>query len=381
MKYELIVIGAGVWGTTAANTAIQSGIGPVLLIEKNSGVAQESSSKAGGIVTDLVWHQEDIEWVQRSRTLYERALALSGDASILQPYGMITFAHSNRESLLGHRARHLQEMGIPAEIWDLATIQQHYPELDRLASDTIGLWTPRDFHVNPTAYSEAVFREARSLGLEVRLGTRVERVEPFVAGVRVVAGDEVWTASRVLVAAGTWSRKILETAGIRIPLRPYRVQLSSLDLPRGYHLPMVWDLDTDVYLVPDGPHNLLAGDGTRLFEHDPDQYQSTGDAEFIANIAEQVTRFMSTADTAGLRSSWAGLAGGTPDRRPLIGSVAPGLYVAAGDQGFGVMRGPALGELGAQVALSLAETPALNPLREPLSEFPIRPGFTLEDDL
>ncbi len=381
MEYELIVIGAGVWGTTAAHTASQLGIGPVLLVEKNPGVAQESSSKAGGIVTDLVWHPDDIEWVQRSRILYERALQSSGDASILQPYGMLTLAHPNRETLLGERARHLREKGIPAETWDLATIQQHYPELDRLASDTIGLWTPRDFHVNPTAYSEAAFREARSLGLEARLGTRVDRVEPTANGVRVIAGDEVWTARRVLVAAGTWSRNLLDTAGIRIPLRPYRVQLSSLDLPNGYHLPMLWDLDTDVYLVPDGPHNLLAGDGTRLFEHDPDNYQTTGDDEFIANIADQVTRFMSTADTAGLRASWAGLCGGTPDRRPLIGSVAPGLYVAAGDQGFGVMRGPALGELAARVALDQAEAPALNPLREPFSEFPIRPGFTLEDDL
>ncbi len=381
MKYELIIIGGGVWGCSAALTAVRAGLKSVLLIEANPGIAQESSAKAGGIVTDLVWHQDDVRWVRRSRQFYEEALALSGDASILQRYGMLTLAEPDRAPLLKMRAENLASQGIQAEIWDYRRIQDTYPELDRLASDVTGLWTPEDFHVNPTAYSQAVFQEARRQGLGARLGDRVERLEPQDDHVIVHVSSERLMAERVLVTAGTWSRKLLNTAGINIPLRPYRVQLSSLDFAGGYHLPMVWELSSDVYLVPDGPHNLLAGDGTRLAEFDPDNYQTTGDEEFLANIADQTVQLMSLAETAGLRSSWAGLCGGTPDRRPLLGRVQDRLFVAAGDQGFGVMRGPALGELACQVALGQAQAPALNPLREPYSDFPIRPGFTLEDEL
>ncbi|MCL4318928.1 MAG: FAD-binding oxidoreductase [Firmicutes bacterium] len=381
MKYELIIIGAGVWGTSAALAAVRSGLTSVLLVETNPGVASESSAKAGGIVTDLVWHPEDVDWVQRSRQLYQEAYERTRDRSILQRYGMLTLAEPSRRDLLHRRAKGLQQRGIVADLWEISKIYREFPELDRLNPETLGLWTPGDFHVNPTAYAESVVVEARNQGLSLRLGTRVDRLVQNSASVSVQMGSESLQAERILVTAGTWSAKLLGKSGFHLPMRPYRVQLSSLDFPQGYHLPMVWELKTDVYLVPDGPHNLLAGDGTRLFEHDPDDYQTTGDEEFESNIAAQVINLTSQADTAGLRTSWAGLAGSTPDRRPLVGQVAERLFVACGDQGFGVMRGPALGELGLKVALGEADAPHLSPLRHPGGDFPIRPGFTLEEEL
>ncbi|PSR32360.1 MAG: hypothetical protein C7B46_14840 [Sulfobacillus benefaciens] len=381
MKYELIIIGAGVWGTSAALAAMRSGLTSVLLVEANAGVASESSAKAGGIVTDLVWHPEDVDWVQRSRQLYQEAYERTRDRSILQRYGMLTLAEPSRRDLLQKRANGLEDRGIVAELWDITAIHKEFPELDRVDPETLGLWTPGDFHVNPTAYAESAVAEAKNQGLSVRLGSRVDRLDLNSSSVSVQIGNESLQAEKVLVTAGTWSAKLLGQSGFHLPMRPYRVQLSSLDFPQGYHLPMVWELKTDVYLVPDGPHNLLAGDGTRLFEHDPDDYQTTGDDEFESTIAAQVINLTSKADAAGLRTSWAGLAGSTPDRRPLIGQVAKRLFVACGDQGFGVMRGPALGELGLKVALGEAEVPHLNPLRHPGGDFPIRPGFTLEEEL
>ena len=212
VKYELIIIGGGVWGCSAALTAVRSGLKSVLLIEANAGVAQESSAKAGGIVTDLVWHQDDVRWVQRSRQFYEEALALSGDASILQRYGMLTLAEPDRAPLLAMRAQNLVDAGIRADIWDYRHIQDVYPELDRLKLDVTGLWMPDDFHVNPTAYSQAMFQAARRQGLDARLGTRVHRLEPQDDQVILHAGTERFTAERVLVTAGTWSRKLLNTA-------------------------------------------------------------------------------------------------------------------------------------------------------------------------
>ena len=85
-------------------------------------------------------------------------------------------------------------------------------------------------------------------------------------------------------------------------------------------------------------------------------------------------RLVSSAAAAPLRRSWAGLCGATPDRRPLLGRVADGLYIACGDNGSGVGRGPALGELSALVALSEAEAPQLHPFRYPPEDFRLCPG-------
>lgn len=231
---------------------------------------------------------------------------------------------------------------------------------------------------NPTAYAESTLLGAKALGLAAYIGTRAGRLDVSENQVVIRTAGEDLFAERVLITAGTWTAKLLERSGYAIPLRPYRVQMASLHMPEPYHLPMVWELATDAYVVPDGPHNLWAGDGTRLFEHDPDNYQAEGDADFLEFIATHIMDFSSKADAAGLRATWAGLAGATPDRRPLIGAVDDRVFVACGDQGIGVMRGPALGELALKVAIGEAGAPHLSPLRCAGREFSIQPGFTLE---
>ncbi|RIV22104.1 FAD-binding oxidoreductase [Alicyclobacillaceae bacterium I2511] len=377
--YDLVIIGGGVWGTAAALAAVEARHGSVLLLEANPYVAGESSAKAGGIVTDLVWNAEDLSWVTRSRELFAAAQRWSEDNSMIRHYGMLTLFSQSQAELVQRRADGLLDKGIPAELWDLNQIVRTYPELDRVADGVRGLWTPNDWYVNPTAYATATLSAAVAKGLSVKLSYRVKSIQVEDSKVLIEGPGETLVAAKVLVAAGTWTRKLVQTAGLDIPLRPYRVQLASLNFPVGHHLPILWELVSDMYIVPDGEHNLLAGDGTQLWEHNPDDYQTTGDDAFKLSIAQGVIGLSSRAEQAGLRSSWAGLCGGTPDRRPLLGAVTDRLYVACGDEGFGVMRGPAIGELAARLVAEDAAVPHLNPNRHPSTDFTIRPGFTLEE--
>lgn len=378
MRYDLVIVGGGLWGSSAARAAIAAGAGSVLLLEAGIGLAQESSAKSGGILTDLLPDPDDQALVTRSRALYQEAMAASGDSSILLPLGMLTLAEGDQVASLVRRRDDLTNRGVGVELLDRAEVVRRHPQLDRLTDNVSALWAPGDCHVNPQAYSQQVTAQSRSQGLEVRTNCRVSRLS-LDSGKRAIltADGESYQADRILVTAGTWSRRILNTADLDLPLLPYRVQLASLQLAEPHQLPLVWHLPSDVYLVPDGREGLLAGDGTRLFEFDPDDYRQTGDEEFELNVATQLLQLSSLGDQAGLRSSWAGLAGGTPDRRPLLGRVTEGVFVACGDNGIGVMRGPAIGELAARVALDLAAAPGLRPDRLPPEPFEIRPGFTL----
>lgn len=375
--YDLIIIGGGVWGTSAALAAMRAGARSVLLIERNIGVAQESSGKSGGILTDLLWHPHDQQLVARSRELYVEARTRTGDLSVVRELGMLTLATAEGAVDIEGRVPELRERGVRHELLSRNALKRRYPALDRLPGDTIALFTPDDCALNPTAFAQASLDAARELGLEARFGCPALSITPEENRVAVGIADGVLHARRVLVTAGTWSRRLLRTAGFDLALIPYRVQLSSLALPRPHGLPIVWDLQTDVYLVPDGPENLLAGDGTRPWEHDPDNYQETGDSAFHTDIADRVPALLSLGDHAGMRSSWAGLCGATPDRRPLLGALGRGVSIACGDNGIGVMRGPALGELAALVSLDLAEAQSLQPSRFPAVPFEVRGGFTL----
>lgn len=260
----------------------------MLLVERDIGVAQESSAKSGGILTDLLWHPEDQELVVRSRELYREARERSGDMSVAREIGMLTLAEGESIPSLERRMLDLRERGVRHELLHAGEISRRHPALDRLGDAAVGLFMPDDWSLNPTAFAQAALDDARELGLAVRFGCRALRLGWTGSTLDVVSAQEEFHGRRVLVAAGTWSRKVLQTAGLDIPLLPYRVQLSSLQLPRPHALPIVWDVTTDVYLVPDGPENVLAGYGTRLWEHDPDSYDVAGDSDFHLNVAERV---------------------------------------------------------------------------------------------
>ena len=377
--YDLVVIGGGVWGVSAARAAVEENAS-VILLENRDGVGSEASAKAGGIVTDLLWHPEDQAWVEESRKLYEAASERSRDVTMLQRLGMVTLADPSRHHLLEARAKLLEARGIPARLFSQADLARQFPDLSVTPADILALWLPNDWHVNPTQYCQVAADAAREQGLEVRTGHRVSALR--IEDARVVEegpGEDI-VARRALVAAGAWTRRLVATAGYDLPLRPYRVQLASLAIEPGHHFPMVWDLATDIYIVPDGPRAMLAGDGTRLWEHDPDTYDQNGDPDFHDGLAEHVPTLVAAGESAHIVNSWAGAVGATPDRRPLVGFLDERLAVACGDNGFGVMRGPAIGRLSGLTALGVAGVrPHLDPKRLPPDDFEIRPGFTLED--
>lgn len=373
--YDLVIIGGGVWGVAAALAAVESRQGSVLLLEAQPAVASESSAKAGGIVSDMVANPDDQQWVRRSRELFRVAHAASGDSTMIRQDGMLSLGPASHRPLMADHVASLRSRQIPVEEWSADDIQRHFPQLDRVDDTLYGVWTPHDWHVNPTAYAFAALARAKALGLAVRLSYRVQRLHIEDREVQIEGPDDPIHAARVLVAAGTWTRKLTQSAGIDLPFRPYRTQLASLDVAGGYDLPIVRHLATDLYLVPDGPHNLLVGDGTQLWEHDPDDYRTTGDPAFELEVAAGLLALSSRGEQARIRRSWAGLCGATPDRRPLIGAVCERVWVACGDSGFGIKRGPAIGELAAQIALGVApQPPHLLPHRFATVDFALRPG-------
>jgi glycine/D-amino acid oxidase-like deaminating enzyme len=375
--HDLVVIGAGVWGAAAGLSAVEAGAKDVLLLEARPGPGGGMSAKSGGIVSQLLAHPDDRAWVVRSRELFEDALVRGGDSTMIERTGSLALCTYDEAQILDRIADELRPHGVEVEVWDRSAIQAHYPLLGGVEAGVYGMWSPTDWHVNPTAYADATVAYARSRGLQVRFGCPVTglRLEDDRVVLTCAGSAEPIEAARVLIAAGVWTRQLTRLAGIDIAMIPYRVQLASLAFPHRYALPILSETGSDVYITPDGPANLLAGDGTQLWEHDPEAYNEAGDRAFEEEIATAVTRLIPSAHTAELRRSWAGLCGGTPGRRPLIGGVAERLFVACGGNGFGIKRGPAIGELAARMALGLAAPNAdADPLRTAPADFVLKPG-------
>ncbi len=78
-----------------------------------------------------------------------------------------------------------------------------------------------------------------------------------------------------------------------------------------------------------------------------------------AKIVHGAIRLLPALADARVRSAWWGIRPMTPDERPMVGRVAPGLSVAAGHGSEGVILGAGTGRLIA--AQLLGEDPPFDP--------------------
>ena len=89
---------------------------------------------------------------------------------------------------------------------------------------------------------------------------------------------------------------------------------------------------------PDG--TLLAGGSRQAAVADEPE-----DPRMPQRILEQGVRLVPALEEADVLSAWWGVRPMTPDGRPVVGPVAPGVIVAAGHGGQGVILGGGTGKL------------------------------------
>lgn len=383
-----IVLGAGIAGTALAYHLQGRLDGPVVVIDPRTPAAG-ATGRAAGIVTEQMWDRWDFDVVRESRAEYA-ALAARHDPGAYRVNGFVrwTVRADIADALRAAGAR-LRSWGAAIEELTPAALARRLPSVR--VDDVVAVQSdPNDAVVGPSALAEAYLADARAHGAEAVLGEASFRLRSDGEGWVFEGGGRAIRAPVAVVAAGAWSKRLLTELGAPLPLAPYRTQAALLrpPAPDEARFPSAHDLDVDVYVRPEENGRILAGDGTRLVEVDPESAPLSGDDEFVTHVAETfASRFPGWAD-AELVRAWAGVCTSTPDRRPLIGPVPGrrGLFCLVGFNGFGVMRaGGAAGRLADAIAApdDGRARERLDPVRPdrfspPFRPFDPRPGFTLE---
>jgi sarcosine oxidase, subunit beta len=385
---DVLVLGAGIAGCALAYHLTERHVGPVGVYDPQTPAAG-ATGRAAGIVTEQLWNEWDVEVTRDSKVEYA-SLATRWDPSAYSTNG---FARWTRDAVadrvLTEAVERLRNWHVEVERLDSAGLVRRVP-WGRFEDVRGAIWSPHDGVVTPSALTEIYAENARRAGVEFWFGTPFRALQRDRDAWLLAATGRSVRAHRVVVAAGAWTKRILAAVGHPQPLAPYRTQAALLrpSSPEAT-FPSVHDIDTDVYARPEANGRILAGDGTELVETDPETFRPGGDDSFVAHLAATFEmRFPSWAD-AELVRAWAGVCCSTPDRRPLVGPVepAPGLYVMAGFNGFGVMRAGGVARRLAR-ALSVgagdpSERVGLEPVlpgrfQGEIRPFVPRPGFTLE---
>lgn len=341
---EVVIIGGGVMGVSAAFHLAEAGVS-VLLLERDMLGAGSTSRAAGGVRAQFS-DPVNIALGARSLSAFEAFADRPGGEIDLRQHGYL-FLLDNAEDVRAFEASiALQnEMGVPSRMLDVAAAVELCPlvSADGLLA---AAFSPRDGHCTPEAVVAGYAAGARRHGAVIRRHCAVTGIDlrgGEIAGVRTEHGD-VRTGT-VICTAGAWSAAIGELAGVALPVRPLRRQIRVTepipDLPPA--LPMTIDFGTTFYFHPEGA-GLLVG------MSDPDEeygfHLSTSDG-WLDRLGAAVQRRAPRLAEVGLARGWAGLYEVTPDHNAIVGEsseVSRFLY-ATGFSGHGFLQGPAIGEV------------------------------------
>jgi len=355
-RAQVLIIGGGIVGCSAAYHLAKSGCEDVLLVEKGE-LTSGSTWHAAGLVGQLRSSRNVTRMLKHSVELYESLEAETGQATGWKQVGGLRLACSEeRMQELRKGATTARSFGLemhmlsPQEALDLFPIMS--------PKDIVGgAFLPTDGYADPSSVTRALAKGARDRGVTIERGVRVEEFllkDRRVTGVRTNRGDiEVET---VLLAAGMWSRQLGALAGVNVPLIPVMHQYMVTDKIPGIpaDLPTMRDPDKLVYYKEEAGALAMGG-----YEHDPIPWSTEGiptdfgqqllepDFDHFESISTLAIERTPLLETAGVRELINGPESFTPDGNFIMGR-APELdnfFVGAGFNAHGIAAGGGAGRM------------------------------------
>ena len=270
---DVIIIGAGIAGTSTAYHLAGMGVSDVLLIDRDS-VAAGATGRSGAEVfvhgdrsgrARLVWESLQIyrDWPE----------TVGGDAG---------FRQTGTLALMGPEHREQAESAVAASRASGVSLQFVSPEDVKIMQpflrvDDLGgaVYSEDAGHGDGYSAANAFAAAAREQGVRTVLDTSVTEIlveDGRAVGVRTDKGDE-YGASTVVLAAGAWSAPLAATAGVELDVTSYRICAGLLVRPPEIreHMSMT-DRTIGTYWRMEGPDLTLFGVRNKeiMRPHDPD---------------------------------------------------------------------------------------------------------------
>jgi sarcosine oxidase subunit beta len=358
---DVVIVGGGVVGVSAAFHLAEAGA-EVVLLERDQ-LGSGSTSKAAGGLRAQFSDALNIAIGKRSLAAYKRFEQRPGWEIDYEEIGYLFVLSTDAEVEAFARSVALQnELGVASRMVTPAEAREIAPLLagdDMLAA----AYCPTDAHATPESVVQGYAFGAREHGAHLAVSTPAEGidvVDGVVKGVRTPRGSVA--TGTVICAAGAWSRACGEMAGVRLDVTPLRRQVlftaPLTDLPAT--LPLTIDFATGFYFHREG-RGLLMGMA------DPNEtpgFSTETTDDWIPDLLAIAERRAPRLASAPIQGGWAGLYDMSPDGNAMIGearSVSRFLY-ATGFSGHGFLQGPATGEIMRDLVLGRAPFVDVAPL-------------------
>lgn len=355
----ILVIGAGVVGAAVADELAVRGASVTVLDMRSPGRGASQAS-AGALVPYIEAHEDTplLSLGTRSLAMYdafvERVVSRSGlRVEYARPGTIDVGLDEEDEAKLRQSKAWLDSRGLRSEWVDGAGARSLEPAL--APTVRCGLLVPEHGLVGAAALVNALVQSARAGGATFEAPVEAATVAPSTDRVTIDAGDRVYEADFVVVAAGSWTKRV-RVAGIESPpVRPIRGQLLHLAWP-GVERPsrIIWG--PRCYAVPWSDGSLLLGATVEDVGFD-----ETWTVSGVHDLTKAAIELLPKTLHASIEAVRVGLRPATPDNLPAIGpyAKAPRVIAATGHYRNGVLLAPLTAKLVADVVLDGMHDPAL----------------------
>jgi sarcosine oxidase subunit beta len=375
---SIIIVGAGVIGSSIAWHLASRGVKNVVVIDRGSEPGAGSTPRATGGFRAQFATPTDIALSLMSREKLIRFEEEIGVDSGYRPYGYLFIARSEEAMTQLRLANELQKAcGLTeARLVSADDVRTINPAVE---DDAIvgGTFCPTDGFIRAMKITHGYAAAAQRLGARFEFGVAVRSFR--IEGDRIVALE---TSQRdiegdvFINAAGAWAG----TFGVDLPVTPLRRQVAATVEQEVWpeSMPMtVWADDGFHFRVRDRRILLLW----------PDSPPAGFDATF--DSATWLPRVLDFARARAPRlldipidpaACWAGLYEMSPDHHAILGRAPAlaNLYLANGSSGHGVMHAPAIGQLIAELIVDGRTSIDIHALRpERFAEGKANEGATL----
>lgn len=350
---EVVVIGGGVHGASAAYHLAKAGK-HVALIERRT-VGSGSSGASGGIIRCHYSNESMVRLAHRAAELWPHLERELGRPVDYRRNGLIVMVSAADAPTMARVVRMQQAMGVDTRTAEPREIGNWIPGFDG-GGLALAAYEGEAGYADPYSTAVAFAAKARELGAAIYTGATVTALDVGGAAVRAVITDTGTIRTPMVVnCAGAWASAIARMAGIDLPVTPGLLQMVAFN-PQysGWtgSSPTWVDMTTMTYCRPDAAGYMLAGGGLaenaalESPEVDPDAPPTRPPVEFEAEIHDNLVRRCPWASRMSRVRSWSGPDGNSPDFHLIFGPVpgVRGYLQIVGGSGNSFKLSPATGE-------------------------------------
>ena len=353
---DILVIGAGIYGLSSAWWMTRRRSGARIMVVDDGEFASGASGRNGagfrmqwGLDLNIQLSKESTAFFENAAELldYPRGIEVKQDGYLVLAHSQNALDRLNSSIAIQHR------YGVPSELLDADACMKMVPALsrERLVG---GTYCGKDGTASPFRLLDALLIASRRERVDVRYGTRVERIEKRNGVFTASTKDETIEARQVLLCTDWAAPQLLQPLDVELPVTslPKEVIVTVPCTPRVKPILISLEHHISVNQVARGSIIFVvsrAREGS-MIESTPG---------FLSWAAPKIINLLPGVAEVPVLRTWGGVSSVTPDMQPILGETEiEGLYVAVSSY-RGFMTSPAVGRMMASLVLDGVVDPIL----------------------